>query len=216
MEPAIYPTEFGADGVSAEAILEGRHDSYHGAFSPLEPIAVAGTSTQQIPVPEEAWAGIVEIEFKGEGRLAVCAVAANGSVIDTPLETTGPYTGTLVYGIDDEDRFATDEPDPSTTATSLLVDTDGPWSLTISSVADAPALAVPHSGTGDAAFWQTEDDRDITVTHDGPGDFTFVQYYDFAVPKVLAATTGPGTESFTIRGGWMLLIVRADGPWTIE
>lgn len=165
----------------------------------------SGEGDGVIALPEGASQAMVTATHDGDANFSISALDdGNQATGDLLVNTIGDYTGTTALGMIDIGG----------TAVTLQVTADGPWTVTLAPLADAPALA--ESGEGDAVFKYEGDAATWNVTHDGEANFV-VSYYtaaDFEMP-LLINEIGPYDGSVAAVDGPGLVVVNADGAWTL-
>lgn len=172
------------------------------AFGTFAPVTQSGAGDTLITLP--ATAGIVTATHDGSANFAISVLdAANGSTGELLVNTIGAYSGTTVYGFNSYSEPAT-----------LQVTADGNWSITISPVSAAPALA--SSGTGDAVFLYDGGGAGLTATHAGESNFVIIEETDSAFSMgLLVNEIGAYSGTVPLSAGPSAISVQADGSWTL-
>ncbi len=174
------------------------------AFGSFTPVTETGTGDNLITLPAGAAAGIVTATHDGSGNFALSVLdATNESTGELLVNTIGAYSGTTVYGFN-----ALGE------GTTIQIMADGNWSLTISPVSAAPALA--GGGVGDAVFLYDGKAGKLTATHDGAGNFVVMEETGKAFNfGLLVNEIGAYSGTVPLSAGPSALSVKADGNWTL-
>lgn len=169
----------------------------------FEPVTQSGTGDSIITLP--ATAAIVTATHDGARNFVLSGLdASNQSTGDLLVNTIGPYSGTTVYGF-------TSFTEPK----NLQVTADGNWTVTISPVASAPALA--GSGTGDAVMLYDGDAAALTATHQGSRNFVVIEKTGAAFSMgLLVNEIGAYSGTVPLSSGPSVIAVNADGAWTLS
>lgn len=168
----------------------------------FEPVTQSGTGDSIITLP--ATAAIVTATHDGARNFVLSGLdASNQSTGDLLVNTIGPYSGTTVYGF-------TSFTEPKT----LQVTADGNWTVTISPLASAPALA--GSGTGDAVMLYDGDAAALTATHQGSRNFVVIEETGAAFSMgLLVNEIGAYSGTVPLSAGPSVIALNADGAWTL-
>ncbi|MBN9793593.1 hypothetical protein DMP17_34190 [Pseudonocardia sp. TMWB2A] len=129
---------------------------------------------------------------------------------DTLVNEIGSYSGTTLYGIRGSSSTAP--------LTRLQITADAAWTLTIGGIDTAREVgSFPVKGSADDVI-MVDSPRDVArLTHDG--DSNFVVYAisgsdsDLVVNEIGAYE---GTVILPADGGRLLLVITADGNWTVD
>ena len=173
-------------------------------FGTFETITQSGAGDNLITLPDGATAGIVTATHDGDRNFIVNVLdASNSPTGDLLVNTIGAYSGTAVYGFS---AFGD--------GTTLEVNADGNWTITISPVSAAPALAA--SGTGDAVYLFDGPAGKLTATHSGSRNFIVTEDTGEAFSMgLLVNTIGAYTGTVPLSSGPSVISVKADGTWTL-
>lgn len=175
-------------------------------FQTFEPAEFSGDGDSVIDLPEGVNQGMVTVTHDGSEHFAVTALDANNeSTGDLLVNTTGSYEGVTALGVHEIGGDAV----------RLDVDADGAWTITLAPFSTAPAL--PESGAGDGVFLYDGPAATWAITHDGSEHFAVSAYTsaDFSMP-LLVNETGAYDGSEAVTAGPALVVVQADGSWTIK
>ncbi len=184
------------------------HTWYDQKFGTYVAVAVTGLGSSTVALPAGARSGLLTITHAGSNRFRISAVDAGGtSTGEEIVDTVGDYSGVTAFGV------------PSTGAipSTLLVDTDGPWSITLSPLADALPLGVAAEGSGDRVFRYDGPNRDLALRSTGSSLFEIRQIKDPGAPLIVAfEDTGVFSGSGSISEGPSIVVVHSNGDWTIR
>lgn len=192
----------------------GRTDSYATIYPHFEPFEVSGSGDKTVDLPDGVWAGVVAGSFSDDGRVGVWASDVHGVPSSTLVNRTGPYSGSTAFGLDGLENV-----------TTLTVQAEGTWVLTVSSVQDVPDL--PNTGVGDGVYWNRNGQtRTVNVTFPGDSVTVMTAYPDYAWPVLkvdflpsidLYKPTPGSTQTQTIELDRLdsLVTVQSEGAWSI-
>jgi hypothetical protein len=146
---------------------------------------------------------LVKASHTGEHYFSISALDANNEPTgDFLVNAIGAYDGVTALGMG------------STDPVRLEVTADGPWTISLSSLASAPAL--PDGGTGDGVFRFDGDAGTWHVVHAGEHYFSLWQHTDAAFEVgMLATEIGAYDGEVAVKKGPSLVVIQADGDWTI-
>jgi hypothetical protein len=191
------PSDEPAD--SGEATIVEIAEMNYGVF---EPFTVEGSGEQFIDLPVQALAGIVTATSEGTDEFAIVGLDSGDQPVDLLVKEPGPYSGTTFYSDEVSGKVA-----------KLQVVGDA-WSVTVSPVAAAPEFAGTATGTGDAVLLYPEKASALQVSHDGKRKF--VVSMDGNGQGIVAETVGAYEALVEVRPGPAILLITADGSWSIE
>lgn len=174
------------------------------AFGTFEIITQTGTGDNLITLPDGATTGTITATHDGGANFVVNMLdASNSPTGDLLVNTIGAYSGTTGYGFNSLGD-----------ATTLEVNADGNWSITISPVSAAPALAA--SGAGDAVYLFDGSAGKLTATHDGSSNFVVLEETDETFSMgLLVNEIGAYTGTVPLSSGPSVISIKADGAWTL-
>lgn len=184
------------------ATVQSWADSKYGTFAP---ITQTGKGDNIVALPAGAKAAIVTATHDGSRNFSLSILdASNAPTGDLLVNTIGAYTGTTAYGFN-----------ALGAGTNIQITADGNWTLTISPVSAAPALAT--SGTGDGAFLYSGTAGKLTATHDGSRNFTISEETGKLLAYgLLVNEIGPYSGTVPLSSGPSAIVVGADGNWTLQ
>ena len=177
-------------------------DSAYGTFAP---VTQTGRGDNIVTLPAGSKAGVVTAAHDGSSNFALSVLdASNASTGELLVNTIGAYAGTTAYGFN-----------ALGTGTTIQVTADGNWSITISPVSSAPAMAA--AGTGDGVFLYSGSVGKLTATHDGSSNFTVSEgtgeafHYGLLVNEI-----GAYSGTIPLSSGPSAIVIGADGNWTLQ
>jgi TM2 domain-containing membrane protein YozV len=174
------------------------------SFGTFDTIVQSGAGDNIITLPAGVTAAIVTATHDGSRNFVINALDANNTATgDLLVNTIGAYSGTTVYGFS---AFSD--------ATSLEINADGNWTITIAPVSTAPALAA--AGAGDAVYLFDGPSGKLSATHAGERNFIVQEETDktFSI-GLLINDIGAYTGTVPLSSGPSVISVRADGAWTL-
>lgn len=193
-----------SDSGSDDGASEGG-DYFAETYPTFDPAEHSGDGDGVVDLPEGVGQAMVTASHDGGGNFALSALdEGNQSTGDLLVNTIGSYEGVTALGMLDLGG------DP----VRIAVTADGPWTITLAPLADAPAL--PESGQGDGVYRYEGDAGTWSVSHEGESNFGLSHYTsaDFEMP-LLVNEIGAYEGAVAVTAGPGLVVVIADGPWTI-
>jgi len=181
---------------------EDGEDNYLAGLPTFEPVEHSGEGDGVIPLDGITQA-MITASHSGEHYFSISGLDdGNQPTGDLPVNAIGAYEGVTALGIN---------PDGTT---SLKITADGAWTITLAPLSAAPAL--PEGGTGDGVFTYEGDAATWAVKHDGEHYFSLSEYTGGAFDMGLLATeVGAYDGEVPAEAGPALVVVQADGSWTI-
>ena len=172
----------------------------YGSFAP---VTVKGSGAKVIKLPAEA--GIITAKHTGSSNFILNVLDAdNQPTLDLLVNTIGSYSGTTAYGLSSLGA-----------GVSLEVKADGPWTVTISPIGKAPVLSLPAKGNSDQVFLTDGPAATWKATHRGQGNFVIQHEAGGFSFGLLVNEIGSWSGEFAVRSGPAVVVVKADGSWTI-
>jgi TM2 domain-containing membrane protein YozV len=206
-EPATGATDEPAAGAEE---LDGSYedvvawaDEKYGVF---EVTSQSGDGDAVIELPAGAAAGLIRANYTGTGNFSVLGLDEdNQPTADVLVNSLGGYQGISAYGL-----FG----NTTGTAVSLKVMAQGPWTIEVGPMSYAPGP--PSGGVGDDVFLYAGDPVTVALTHDGSENFAVTEYSgDNIGMSLLVNEIGAYEGSVPIEKGPLVLVVKADGNWTL-
>lgn len=201
-------------GTSGDDATEGRDsavDTSDSAADDLDPTesehsfeaqTYTGDGDDVLDLPAGAADGIVNASHSGNGAFIVDVLdehnESNGDLLITAF---GSYTGTVAFGLWNDG------------GAKLQVQADGEWEITVAPLAEAPELALPAEGEGDAVYRYATGADTWHLTHDGDGAFIVQSTVDLM--GLLVTEFGDYDSNVPVVDGTGIVTIRADGAWTI-
>ena len=155
-----------------------------------------------IQLPAEAGAALVTATHQGSANFVLQTLDSSNQMSDLLVNVIGAYSGTVSYGL------------MGAESGMLQVTADGAWTVTIAPITSAPLATAQVSGTGDAVYKYEGATAVAAVTHDGTSNFALHQS-DGTWPNLLINEIGAYEGSVPLMSGPSLLLIKADGAWTI-
>ena len=172
----------------------------YGSFAP---VTVKGSGAKVIKLPAEA--GIITAKHTGSSNFILNVLDAdNQPTLDLLVNAIGSYSGTTAYGLSSLGG-----------GVSLEVKADGPWTVTIAPIGKAPVLSLPAKGNSDQVFLTDGPAATWKATHRGQGNFVIQHEAGGFSFGLLVNEIGPWNGEFAVRSGPAVVVVKADGNWTI-
>ncbi|PFG34806.1 hypothetical protein [Sanguibacter antarcticus] len=192
----------------------GATDTWLGMYPDVESFEVSGEGNKVIELPAGAWAGTVTASFDGDGPASLWPMDDTGAPTGTMVRTTAPYTGTTAFGLDGAE---------DTRALSLQF--DGSWTLSVSSLLEAPELTEATTGDGDAVFLNHAHGM-VDMTFPGDGDFNVTAYSEYAAPAVVLGflplydigeivSGSTQTRAVDLDQDARIVTIHSTGPWRV-
>lgn len=183
--------------------------NWYASYGSFPTTTISGSGDSFVPVPAGARAGLVTASYVGSSNFAVESLDSGLNLKELLVNEVGSYSGTAFFG-----GYSWYE-SPS----MLQVTASGPWTITFTSVENAPVL--PTSGSGSGVF-----------RYDGGTDIaaiSFVGSHNFAVQQLhvdslfggnttdlLVNTIGNYSGSQALKAGPSMVVIEAvGGAWTI-
>ena len=178
------------------------YDTTYGTFTP---VTTTGTSDTVIPLPAGAKGGIITATYTGASNFSIVLLdKSNQPTIDAPVNVIGNYSGVTGFG------FAS----LGNPGTQLQVSGQGTWSITVAPVSSAQAKT-PASGTGDSVFLYNGAATTWSLTGAGTGNFNVIEYSANPMPAINVNTIGAYKGKVPVDAGPAVVVIGADGAWTI-
>jgi hypothetical protein len=174
-------------------------DTTYGAF---KPVTKSGKGDSVLMLPADAVAGFVTSTYKGSSNFIVEVLdKTNQSTGDGIANAIGNYSGSAAFGLN-----SYGEP-----GTSIKIQAEGTWTLTVSPFSAAKEF--PASGHGDGVYLYTGEAEAMILTHKGESNFIVSQYGDETVMSGLVNEIGKYTGTVPVTAGPSIFTVTADGAW---
>lgn len=177
-------------------------DPYSERFGSFAPIAEAGTGDSVIQLPAEADAALITATHKGSANFVLQTLDGSNQMSELLVNEIGAYSGTVSYGLMGDESGM------------LQITADGAWTVQIAPITAAPLAAGPLKGSGDAVYKYEGPAAVAAITHTGTANFV-VHQSDGTWPNLLINEIGPYEGSVPLMAGPSLLLITADGAWTV-
>jgi hypothetical protein len=180
----------------------GGGDDFFASFADFETVNHSGDGDGVIELDGITQA-LVTASHTGEHYFSITGLDANNEPTgDLLVNALGAYDGVTALGMS------------STEPVRLEITADGPWTISLSPIASAPAL--PDSGAGDGVFKYEGDAGTWHVVHSGAHYFSLWEHTgaDFEM-GLLATEIGAYDGEVAVKKGPSLIVIQADGDWTI-
>lgn len=191
-EPSASPTE-------EEAAEEPSVYENFGIFDPVKKSA-SGDAVVKLGGAADAVAVAVKATHKGESNFVVKSLDADNDSVELLVNEIGNYSGTTVLVLDGEKR--------------LKIDADGPWTITVSPIADMKEVDPPANGRGDAVLVYSGGPADWKIKHKGESNFVVKQFGDDGT-DLLINEIGTYSGVQPVGSGPSVITISADGSWSI-
>jgi hypothetical protein len=198
-------TTTGSDSSGGESVEQVETSWYADTYGDFEAITEKGSSDAVFPLPDGALGGRLKAEYKGDSNFIVSLLDADNELVEGPINAIGNYDGVAGFGF-----LSFGNP-----ATQVQVQAQGDWSITVADIAASPK-DVPASGKGDTVFLYDGDATTWTLTHNGDSNFIVNQFSDEIMPGLGINEIGSYSGAVPVTAGPSVIVLQADGGWTIE
>lgn len=201
-EPAADETA--ADETAAEP-TEEEPTAARGSFEAQE-FSGSGDDVIDVSVPDDVPA-ILVLTHQGSANFIVQGHGEQGDFPDVLVNAIGNYDGTRPVNFGRTEALR-----------ELEIQADGPWTISLRPLSDAPAAEAGSSaGSGDAVVRVDGGGRGA-FTHDGSANFIVEAYEDFGSFDGMPIVNEIGPYDGTVRvpSGTQVLVIQADGNWTFD
>jgi hypothetical protein len=164
----------------------------------------SGVGDDVITLPKTMKSMTVEGSHDGSSNFVVWAMSSGGSRNDLVFNEIGSYTGVNAIGMmswDSKTKF-------------LEVEADGNWTITIKSVSKAQGFT--SSGTGTAVMKYSAGYKFWRIQHTGESNFVIWQHCTNSNNELIVNEIGNYSGKKSLISGKCVLIVDADGQWSIS
>jgi hypothetical protein len=205
--PASSTTGSGtSSGTKAAPKPAPKVDWYATTYGSFTPVKASGAGDDVITLPAGAKAGIIVATYSGSDNFSIQGLdKTNQPTTDLAVNTIGAYSGTTAFGL---------ETLGGSSDATLQVTADAAWTITISPISTAAAL--PASGTGDGVFKYDGAAKTWAITGSGTGNFSVQQYSASPLPNLAVNEIGAYSGKVPADAGPSIVVIGADGAWTIQ
>lgn len=191
-----------AAATPTEETTEPAVDPYTERFGTFTTITQSGSGDSVIQLPAEAEAALVTATHQGNSNFVLQTLDASNQMSDLLVNEIGSYSGVVSYGL------------MGAESAMLQITADGAWTVQIDPITAAPLAPAQLSGTGDAVYKYEGSAAVAQITHAGSSNFA-VHQTDGTWPNLLINEIGAYQGSVPFMAGPSLLLIKADGAWTI-
>ena len=124
----------------------------------------SGDSVVKLGDASDAVAVAVKATHKGQSNFVVKSLDDDNDSVELLVNEIGNYSGTTLLVLDGEKR--------------LKIDADGPWTITVSPIADMKEIDPPVDGRGDSVVLYSGGAADWKIKHKGESNFVVKQFTD--------------------------------------
>jgi hypothetical protein len=163
----------------------------------------AGDDFIEFSVPNGDFA-VLDLTHNGSRNFIVVAFDAGGDRLDGLVNEIGSYSGTRPINLFEGKKV-----------TDLEIRADGAWSITVRPIETVRSFDGIADGIGDDVLVFVGAGNRITGTHDGSSNF-IVTGYGSGGRDGIFNEIGAYSGSARLESGTVLIVVRADGNWTLE
>lgn len=168
-----------------------------------KPVVLTGNGDDVVDIPASLSTCLVTAEYSGSSNFVIRSLDKNSDSIDLLVNTIGAYSGTTTTGM------------KNTTAVFLEVSASGPWTITLSPIADAQTITNGQALHGDnVVMASTGSASKLTITNAGKSNFV-VYGISSSSSKLLVNEIGDYSGT-VINNGYSMFIVQSEGDWTIS
>ena len=180
-------------------------DWYKASYPTFTATKFSGKGDDVQNLPNDATSGIIVATHKGGSNFVIELIDDENSLVDLAVNEIGNYTGTTAFGL----SSFMGEPK------KLQIKADGAWTIRVVPFDDAPPL--PKSGKGDGVFkYESSKASTWTINHKGKSNFSVSEYADSVIMGLLVNEIGNYSGKVPASAGPAIIVVTADGTWTIE
>ena len=187
-------------------------------FNNFTAFEASGTGTRTVRLPATRSAAIVHATWTGTGQFRIQgldehnqSVSGAGFIIShwTPFNVTEDFEGSGAWGLRRNDYVRV-----------LQIHAEGPWTIRVTSVNEAPPL--PRSGTGPGVFRWTNPATDWEIRHEGRSNFaiwTVGRLHSWGTTRqsaLLVNEIGDWRGTVAAPRGPVIVEISADGNWRIN
>lgn len=189
-----------ASGIPANA----SNRDYVKAWGKFATQTYSGVGDDVINLPRAITARIIKGSHSGSSNFAVEALDRNGNYNDLVFNEIGVFSGVNTIGMSSGDA-------PSK---FLEVTADGSWTIEIRSLEKAPRFT--RAGTGQAVIKYSSGFKIWQIRHSGRSNFAIWQYCSNGNSDLLVNEIGNYSGRKTLLSGSCVLVIEADGNWSIR
>ena len=169
-------------------------------------IELSGNGADVVDLQKWDGPAVAEISYSGGSNFAIVNYDDNGERIDLLVNTIGKYEGLIPLDFMDGER-----------TTRLEIDAEGPWKITMKPFLPSNVNVMTsdtYQGKGDDIVYATDLDV-VKAKANGDSNFVIWSYGDSGRDLVVNEI-GPWEGKVIIPKGTFLLVVNAEGTWSVE
>lgn len=168
-----------------------------------KPVVLSGSGDDVVDIPTNLATCLVTAEYNGKSNFAIWSLDKNGDHIDLLVNTIGAYSGTTTTGM------------RNATAAFLEISASGPWTITLTPIADTPVMTSGQPMHGDKVVKvNTGTATKLTITNTGKSNFV-VHGVSSSTSKLLVNEIG-NYSGTVVNSNFTMFIVKSEGDWTIS
>lgn len=187
--------------------VDDARSQFAQTFPTFTPIKRTGTSDAVIKLPSGVTAGLVYMSYRGSSNFIVDVLdSSNQSTGDGLANEIGTWKGSAPFGISTLGG----------SAAKIEVQAQGAWALTVVPLSTAPVVKFPAAGKGTGVYLYVGDASDWTLTHNGQANFIVDEVATDGSDNNLVNEIGKYSGQVPAAGGPALIVIQADGAWTIN
>ena len=175
-------------------------------FNPIK-LSGRGNKVPKFTIPEDV-PGTATIANRGSANFVVWSIGADGSTLDLLVNVIGNYSGTVIFDTGSGEH-----------SVAFKVESSGSWTITVKPIQAARLWdgVSKLTGRGDDVVLLQEPIVGLTtatITHSGSSNFAVWSYSDSG-RDLLVNEIGKFSGEIQLPPGMMLLVINADGAWTV-
>lgn len=169
-------------------------------FAPIT-YSGSGDTVQSLEIPNtDAGHVMVTVTHGGTSNIAVWSVDGDLNQTDLLVNEIGAYQGSTIIPAD---------------TSGLSIGADGAWTVTVDPISSAPTFSDSYAGSGPAVVVYTGGKAVADISHTGESNFSVRAYPERGFADLLVNEVGNYSGQSIVPAGPAVLVVSADGPWTI-
>lgn len=169
----------------------------------LASVAGVGDDVIDFSLPENQ-PGALIINHNGSSNFSVTSYGTTGR-IDLLVNEIGSYVGVLPANFLESEAIS-----------ELEITADGEWEIQAFPLASLPVMDGEFSDSGDFVLLHFEGPTRLTATHFGTSNFVVTAWGDPFLQELLINDIGPFSGTVRMDPRTQLLVIRADGEWTLS
>ena len=187
----------------AQEAIKNLRDSLDALEEKPAPIEISGNGDDIVDIPDGYEACLVHAEYDSSGNFAIWSCDESMDHTDLLVNTIGYYSGTTTTALGKAE------------AKYLEVSADGPWTITLSLLADMPTLESGEWYYGDMIGRIDSSSSKLSIENQGEGNFVVRGVDSDGKVKLLVNEIGSYSGTVANRG-YFMVIVESEGDWCIS